>query len=219
MLYFVHSIQGGKNMKVNKTQKKFLYYVFAALMAAMIFVTTYFLKIPIPTPAGQTMLKVSNILVLLGGMLFGGVFGGLAAGIGNGLYDLLDPVYITSAPLTFAKFFIMALVCGLISNSGGKKGLSMKRNAIGAVCGGVTYWLLYITESIVKLMAAGSVFSAAAAACVPKMITSGVNQTIAIIGSLLLIVPLNKALHNFLPKFAKEESSDSQKNDAEEKEN
>ncbi len=194
-------------MKLNNEKKKMLYYVFAALMAAMIFVTTYFLKIPIATPAGQTMLKVSNILVLLGGMLFGGVYGGLAAGIGSGMYDLLDPVYITSAPLTFAKFFLMALVCGLISNSGGKKGLSMKRNAVGAVCGGVTYWLLYITESIVKLMIAGSAFSAAAAACAPKMVTSGINQTIAIVGSLLLIVPLNKALAKYLPKFS-EESAD-----------
>lgn len=183
-------------------RKTLLYYVFAALMAAMIFVTTYFLKIPIATPAGQTMLKVSNVLVLLGGMLFGGVYGGLAAGIGSGMYDLLDPVYVTSAPLTFAKFFLMAFVCGMIANSRGAKGLSMKRNAVGAVCGGVTYWLLYITESVVKLMIAGSAFTAAAAACAPKMITSGINQTVAIVGSLLLIMPLNKALKNYLPKFS-----------------
>ncbi len=206
---------------MNNKHKKILYYVFASIMAAMIFVTTYFLKIPIATPAGQTMLKVSNILVLLGGMLFGGVYGGLAAGIGSGLYDLLDPVYIASAPLTFAKFFIMAFVCGTISNSGGSKGLSMKRNAVGAVCGGVTYWLLYITESILKLMIAGSTFSAAAAACAPKMITSGINQTVAIVGSLLLIVPLNKALRGLLPKFSKsaegEENSDPKKEDSKEK--
>lgn len=200
-------------MKLNDKHKKLLYYVFAALMAAMIFVTTYFLKIPIATPAGQTMLKVSNILVLLGGMLFGGFYGGLAAGIGSGMYDLLDPVYITSAPLTFAKFFIMALVCGLISNSGKSKGLSMKRNAVGAVAGGVTYWLLYISESIIKLMIAGSAFTAAAAACAPKMVTSGINQVVAIVGSLLLIVPLNKALRNYLPKFSEDAKTDDDKAD------
>ena len=188
-------------MNANVKQKKLINYVLTALMAAMIFVTTYFLKIPVPTPAGQTMIKVSNILILLGGMLFGGVWGGLAAGIGSGLYDLLDPIYITSAPLTFVKFFLMAFVCGVISNSGDSKGLSMKRNALGAVCGGVTYWLLYISESIIKLMVAGSTFAAAAEACSVKMMTSGLNQTIAIIGSLLLIVPLNKALKKYLPKF------------------
>ena len=196
---------------MNLKQTKLLNYILSAVMAAMIFVTTYFLKIPIATPAGQTMLKVSNILVLLGGMLFGGVYGGLAAGIGNGMYDLLDPVYITSAPLTFIKFFVMAFVCGTISNSGNSKGLSIKRNTVAAVSGGVLYWILYITESIVKLMVTGSTFSAAVVACSPKMITSGINQTVAIIGSLLLVVPLNKALHNYLPKFSK--------NDSEEKDN
>ena len=70
---------------MNLKQKKLLNYVLTAVMAAMIFVATYFLKIPISTPAGPTMLKVSNILILLAGILFGGVYGGLAAGIGSGL--------------------------------------------------------------------------------------------------------------------------------------
>ncbi|MEE3449722.1 MAG: ECF transporter S component [Acutalibacteraceae bacterium] len=192
-------------------EKKFLNYVFAAVMAAMIFVSTYFLKIPVSTPAGQTMLKVSNILVLLAGMLFGGVFGGLAGGIGNGLYDLFDPVYITSAPLTFIKFFLMAFVCGTISNSGGAKATSTKRNLIAAVSGALTYWTLYIAESIIKLMLEGSAFAPAVSAVVPKMITSGINQTVAVIGAMLLIVPLNKALKKFLPKFSTETKEDVEK--------
>ncbi|MBQ5566010.1 MAG: ECF transporter S component, partial [Clostridia bacterium] len=54
---------------MNIKENKLLKIVFVGVMAAMIFVTTYFLKIPISTPAGQTMLKVSNILVLLAGLL------------------------------------------------------------------------------------------------------------------------------------------------------
>ena len=94
----------------------------------------------------------------------------------------------------------------------------MKRNAIGAVCGGVTYWVLYISESIIKLMIAGSTFSAAAAACAPKMVTSGINQVVAIVGSLLLIVPLNKALRNYLPKFSSDKNDDSENASDSEKE-
>ena len=199
-------------MKVNPKSRQLLYCVFTALMAAMIFVTTYFLKIPIATPAGQTMLKVSNILVLLGGMLFGGVYGGLAAGLGNAMYDLLDPVYIASAPLTFIKFFAMAFVCGIISNWGDKEP-SIKRRAAGAVSGAVLYWILYITESIVKLMTAGSAFSAAAAACAPKMITSGIDQSVAVIGSLLLIVPISKAVSKYLPKNIKSSEETAKKHD------
>lgn len=192
---------------MNIRQKKLLNYVLAAVMAAMIFVATYFLKIPITTPAGPTMLKVSNILILLAGMLFGGVYGGLAAGIGSALYDLLDPVYMTSAPFTFAFFFIMAFVCGTISNWGDAKGTSVKRNLIGAVCGGVSYWTLYIAKSIITLMIEGSVFEAAVTAVVPKMVTSGINQVAAIIGAMLLVMPLNAALKKYLPKFSKDNSA------------
>lgn len=192
---------------MNLKQKNLLNYVLVAVMAAMIFVATYFLKIPIATPAGQTMLKVSNILILLAGMLFGGLYGGLAAGIGSGLYDLLDPVYITSAPLTFVRFFITAFICGVISNSGDSKGTKFSKNIIGAISGGVVCWLWYISESIIKLMLEGSAFGAAVAAVVPKMITSGVNQTVAVIGAMLLIVPLNAALKKFLPKFSKDNDS------------
>lgn len=192
---------------MNIRQKKLLNYVLAAVMAAMIFVATYFLKIPISTPAGQTMLKVSNILILLAGMLFGGVYGGLAAGIGSALYDLLDPVYITSAPFTFVFFFIMAFVCGTIANSGDAKGTSVKRNLVGAVCGGVSYWILYISKSIITLMIEGSAFGAAVTAVAPKMVTSGINQIVAIIGAMLLIMPLNAALRKYLPKFSKDSTT------------
>ncbi len=187
---------------MNLKQKKLLNYVLVGVMAAMIFVTTFFLKIPISTPAGQTMLKVSNILILLAGMLFGGIYGGLASGLGSGLYDLLDPVYISSAPLTFIRFFIMSFICGAISNSGNSKGTSVKKNLLGAICGAATYWLLYIFESVIKLVIGGSTFQAALIASAPKMVTSGINQLVAIVGSMVLIVPLNMALKKYLPKFS-----------------
>ncbi len=195
---------------MNLKQKKLLNYVLTAVMAAMIFVATYFLKIPISTPAGPTMLKVSNILILLAGILFGGVYGGIAAGIGSGLYDLLDPVYISSAPLTFVRFFIMAFVCGVIANSGDSKGTSFKRNLIGTLTGALTYWLLYIGESVIKLMLEGSAFVPALTAVSPKMITSGINQVVAVVGAMLLFVPLNKALKKYLPKFSTDVKSDKQ---------
>ena len=41
----------------------------------------------------------------LSGLLFGGISGGLASGIGGALYDLTNPLYITSAPVTFISKF------------------------------------------------------------------------------------------------------------------
>ena len=41
----------------------------------------------------------------LSGLLFGGISGGLASGIGGALYDLTDPLYITSALLLLSQNF------------------------------------------------------------------------------------------------------------------
>ena len=88
-------------MGIREKERRALYrMVFTALMAAVVFVTTSFIKINIMTPVGPTMLKSGNIFCLLAGMLFGGVPGGLAAGIGSMLYDLMDPLFVADAPLT-----------------------------------------------------------------------------------------------------------------------
>lgn len=175
---------------------KFSVYTLAVigLMAAMVFVATYFLRIEIPTPAGPTNLKVGNILCLLAGLLFGGLYGGLAAGIGSMFFDLLNPVYAASAPFTLVFFFMMAFVCGLISHSGGKRGLSMKWNIVGGICGALSYIVLHIGKSIITLVLAGSGFLPAVIACSTKLITSSINAVIAVVVSVLIAPVLHKAL-------------------------
>jgi len=177
--------------------------VFVAVMAAMVFVTTYFLKIPIMTPAGPTMIKVANIVCLLSGLLFGGVVGGLAAGLGSMLFDLLDPMFVSSAPFTLVFFFIMGFLCGTISHMRGHKGDSFKLNLLGAAVGAVSYYVLNIGKSIILLMLAGSAFWPAFVANSTKMITSGINAAIAVAGAVALAIPINRAMKNsgFLDKF------------------
>ena len=87
--------------------------VMNGLMAAVVFVVTMFLSIRIPTPTGTTVIKLANAFVLLFGLLLGPVRGGLAAGIGSMLFDLLTPEYAPAARLTFLRFFLMALQCGV----------------------------------------------------------------------------------------------------------
>lgn len=190
-----------------KTEKSFTIYDMAAVgvMAAIVFVLTYFIKIPIPTPAGQTMLKIANAFCLLAGVLFGGIRGGLAAGIGSMLYDLLDPVYITSAPITFVRFFLMAFICGVICMRGQK--LSVPRLIIGVSAGSVFSLAFYFTESVLKKTVEAVGFGAelftqtgfeaaqaAFVACVPKLVTSGVNTIIGIVIACLLAYPMKAAL-------------------------
>ncbi len=168
--------------------------VFCALMAAIVFVTTYFIKIDIPTPAGMTMIKVGNGMCLLAGLLFGGVYGGLAAGIGSMLFDLLDPRYAASAPFTLVFFFIMGAICGFISHAGGAKGQKTGRNIVAALCGAVTYWFLNIGKSIIVLIVAGSAPGPAIAANTAKMVTSGINVVIGVAIAVLLAIPVGSAL-------------------------
>lgn len=191
--------------------KKFTTYDIVAVgfMTAIVFVLTYFIKIPIPTPAGDTMLKVANAFCLLGAILFGGVKGGLAAGLGSMLYDLTDPRFISSAPTTFLFFFFMAFVCGTIANYkiDAENPLTQKRVIISAGCGAFTYFALYITKSVISQIVAargltedlvtGGFFEQAQVAiiaCVPKMITSGTNAIIAVVVTSLIALPIKSQI-------------------------
>ena len=97
-----------KNDKVYKV-------VLTALMAALCYVAFTFLKIPIPTFGGDYVaLHIGNAFCVLAALLLGGVYGGLAGSLGMTIADLLDPVYITSAP----KTFVLKLCIGLIAGFG-----------------------------------------------------------------------------------------------------
>ena len=87
------------------------------LMAALCYVAFTFLKIPIPVPGGDTTaLHIGNAFCVLAALLLGGVYGGLAGSIGMTIADLLDPVYITSAPKTFILKFLIGLIAGFIAH-------------------------------------------------------------------------------------------------------
>lgn len=163
--------------------------VVVSLMAAMVFVTTYFIKIEIPTPTGVTMLKAGNIVILLCAMLLGSVRGGLAAGIGSMLYDLTDPRFVASAPFTLVFFFMMAFVCGLFTKKSG-----IQYRILGGAVGAFTYIALYIGKKIIVLMLAGSAFLPALASLSVNIITSTTNAVIAVTFAVILEPTFRKAL-------------------------
>lgn len=135
----------------SQTKKRFDLYTIVAvgLLAALVFASS-FLRIKIPTPFGDnTAIHLGNVLCLLAGLLLGGLNGGLAAGLGSFVFDLVDPVYISSAPYTLVFKFLLAFVCGVIAHAGGRKGDNTVTNIIGAVSGSLTYVVLYLTKSFV----------------------------------------------------------------------
>ena len=99
-----------KNDKVYKV-------VLTALMAALCYVAFTFLKIPIPTFGGDYVaLHIGNAFCVLAALLLGGAYGGLAGSLGMTIADLLDPVYITSAPKPFVLKLCIGLIAGFVAH-------------------------------------------------------------------------------------------------------
>lgn len=120
------------------------------LMAAMVYVASAFLQIPIPTAIGNTRIHMGNVMCLLSGLLLGPMWGGMAAGIGSAFFDLTNPAYITSAPFTFAFKFLMAWVCGILYKKWKNKGKTVLYSALSGAAGAVTYVILYLSKNFIE---------------------------------------------------------------------
>jgi len=113
------------------------------LIAALSYVVFTFLqiKIMIPGTESATSIHLGNAVCVLGALLLGGPLGGIGGAIGMTIGDLLDPVYIMSAPKTFILKLCIGLVTGFVAHRIGR--LSVCRDAkaafkwslIAAVCG------------------------------------------------------------------------------------
>lgn len=165
------------------------------MMAALVFVATMFIKVDIPLPTGKTMLSLGNTMCVLSGLLLGPIYGGLAGGLGSFCYDLLDPVFISGAPITFLFKFAIGFVCGLIAYAGrGKTEFVLTRNIVAAVCGAVAYMILYLGKSYFELIISGSAAQAALVAIVPKIAASLLNALAAVVIAVPLALAVRKAL-------------------------
>ncbi len=113
-----------------------------ALIAALSYVVFTFLQIRISLgDAGATSFHLGNAVCVLGALLLGGVYGGIGGAIGMTIGDLLDPVYILSAPKTFILKFLIGLITGLVAHKIGHISESrdnkhvLKWTIIASICG------------------------------------------------------------------------------------
>ena len=168
--------------------------VAVGLMAALCFVGNY-LQIKIPNGVLITRIHFGNSMCLLAGLLFGPVAGGLASGIGAGLYDLIDPVYIISAPFTFLSKFAMGYICGYFAKSEKRLGSEAAHITLSAVFGQITYIILYVvrTYAVQRLVYLAAV-PVAMTTSLTNLLTSTVNAVIAVAVSVPLYFALQKPL-------------------------
>ena len=89
---------------------------FTVLFAAINYIVFTYLKINIPMPTGGSVaIHVANAVVVLSAWLIGPRYGALAGAIGLSLADVLDPLYVASAPKTFFLKFMIAYIAGTLA--------------------------------------------------------------------------------------------------------
>ncbi|MCC8043623.1 MAG: ECF transporter S component [Oscillospiraceae bacterium] len=177
--------------------KKLLFIVIVGLMTALVFAGNY-MSFQIGT---QSRIHLGNSMCLLSGLMFGPLVGGLSSGLGGAIYDLTNPLYIASAPITFCTKFAMGFVSGLlvkVLSGKGKEHILGGRNLygilIGAVCGQITYIVLYLGKSLVSNLLLGEPFKAALLALSTKAVASCTNGILAVIISVPLSIALAASL-------------------------
>ena len=169
--------------------------VFAALMAALT-VAGSALRITLPVDiAGTTSFHLGNIMCALSGILLGPGLGGLAAGLGSAIYDMMNPLYISEAWITFLTKGAYGLVPGLVMLLW-KKNWGAGKAAAAAAAGAVTYAALYLFKSYFYsgILLKGLTHEAALLAVAAKLPTTIFNAVVAIIFAPILAVAIRKAL-------------------------
>ena len=184
----------------NRDNDKVYKLVLTALMAALCYVAFTFLKIPIPTPGGDTTaLHIGNAFCVLAALLLGGGYGGVAGSLGMTIADLLDPVYITSAPKTFILKLCIGLITGLIAHHFGhityqtdKKKIA--RIAALAALGGLIFNTIFdpLVGYFYKLLILGK--PAAELTLAWNITATAINTVISTIVSVLVYMALLPAL-------------------------
>lgn len=169
--------------------------VLTALMAALT-VAGSALRITIPVDiAGTTSFHLGNILCALSGILLGPWLGGLAAGLGSALYDMMNPLYISEAWITFLTKAVYGLMPGLVIRFG-KKQWSYGKAMIAAAAGAVSYAVLYLAKTCFYggMLLQGLPLEAAVLTMIPKLPATIFNAVIAILFAPMLAVSIRTAL-------------------------
>lgn len=167
--------------------------VFTALMAALT-VAGSALRITIPADiAGTTSFHLGNIMCALSGILLGPWYGALAAGLGSAIYDMMNPLYISEAWITFLTKAAYGLAAGLVCR---KAGWSYARATAATVAGALTYAALYLAKTCFYsgMLLKGLPLEAAALTVITKLPATTFNAVVAIVFAPMLAISIRTAL-------------------------
>ncbi|MBQ7625141.1 MAG: ECF transporter S component [Clostridia bacterium] len=165
--------------------------VVGALMAAIIFVVTAYIRVPI----GQTKTNFANGISILAGLLFGGALGGVSAGVGSVISDILYGYGPFEMLITFVMKFLMAYTAGVIYNKAKSPKNTVARSIIASVAGALLYVALYMLKTyLFQLFVYGNTAQGALVVMWAKLPGSLLNAAAAIIVAPLLNAALKTPL-------------------------
>ena len=170
--------------------------VLTALFAALTVVGSA-LRITLPITLGtdNASFHLGNILCALSGILLGPGFGALAAGLGSAIYDMLNPLYISEAWITFLMKGLYGLCAGLVIRCGASR-WGYLRAVLAALSGAVVYAAVYLAKSYFYsgLLLQGLSPEAAMLNVYAKLPATGFNALVAIIFAPVLAISIRSAL-------------------------
>ncbi|MBO5145995.1 MAG: ECF transporter S component [Lachnospiraceae bacterium] len=184
------------------------------LIAALSYVVFTFLqiKIMIPGTESATSIHLGNAVCVLGALLLGGPLGGIGGAVGMTIGDLLDPIYITSAPKTFILKLCIGLITGLVAHKFGRLSActdskkAFKWSLIAAVCG-LAFNMVFdpLFSYFYKLIILGK--PAAELTLLPNIAATTINAVTSAIVSVAVYNALRPALKKagLLPVVGKSE--------------
>lgn len=125
-------------MEERQTKKdiKAIDIVQVALMAALAFVVTFVIEIPVGTKA---VLHLGDTIVFAGAILLGKRKAALAAAIGMSMFDIYTS-YAVWAPFTFVIKGVMAYIAASIAYRKGYNGNNVLNNIMGFIFAGL--WMI-----------------------------------------------------------------------------
>ncbi len=180
------------NSKQHTSTKKI---VLTALLAALTVVGSA-IRITIPVDiAGTTSFHLGNILCALSGILLGPWYGAAAAGIGSAIYDMMNPLYISEAWITFLTKAAYGLAAGFVARCG-KQPWGYGKATLATIAGALTYAALYLAKTFFYsgLLMKGLTVQAAGLTVVTKLPATTFNAVIAVIFAPMLAVAIREAL-------------------------
>ncbi len=160
--------------------------VLAGLFIALVFLCTYFTRIPGPIPPGY--INFGDAVIKVAAVLFGKSFGFFAGSIGSAIADLASPGGIIYAPITFIVKGVEGYIIGAIASSSAESGRKREVLRIVSVIAGAIVMIAgyFLAEATVLKVFDSSFGYVAAVTNLPfNVIQGGVSS---IVGYLLVTV-------------------------------